>query len=247
MKFCARLMIFFNVIFFVVGMALIITGALVKTELSSYFQFYSGSATHLAVGLITIGCIIFIIAFFGCCGAWKDNYCMVRTFMVLLLVVMVLQIAAGIAAYVMRKPAMDEITEKMQESMKTYETEEETTKLWDSMQEDVKCCGADDLSDWFSIAGAGFKNDTATYTLPKSCCKADECKRQSGQYAATATPESFYQKGCKDGVISAIKDNIKIIGGVCIGLAFIQIAGIILACCLSRAIKDSGYETTDTA
>lgn len=29
--------------------------------------------------LVVIGSFIFIIAFFGCCGAYKENYCMTLT------------------------------------------------------------------------------------------------------------------------------------------------------------------------
>uniref|UniRef100_A0A8B9NGW6 Uncharacterized protein n=1 Tax=Accipiter nisus TaxID=211598 RepID=A0A8B9NGW6_9AVES len=31
------------------------------------------------VAILVLGIIIFFISFFGCCGAWKESYCMVTT------------------------------------------------------------------------------------------------------------------------------------------------------------------------
>ena len=49
-----------------------------------------------------VGCLIFIVTFFGCCGAIKEHYCMTMTFSLLLGLIFILEIGAGIAAYVLR-------------------------------------------------------------------------------------------------------------------------------------------------
>ena len=49
-----------------------------------------------------MGCLIFIVTFFGCCGAIKESYCMTMTFSVLLALVFLLEFGAGIAAYMLR-------------------------------------------------------------------------------------------------------------------------------------------------
>merc|ERR1740137_50573 len=118
---CVKYVLFlFNLIFFLAGLTLIIAGALVQTKLSSYFDFFGGSVTALAVLLIVVGSIIFLIGFFGCCGAYKENYCMTMTFAFLLGIIFILEIAAGIAAYVMRDQVGDLIEEKMIASMSEY-------------------------------------------------------------------------------------------------------------------------------
>jgi len=241
MDFCKKLMMFFNIIFFLVGMALIITGALVKTEFNQYFQFYEGSANHLAVGLMVIGGIIFIIAFFGCCGAWKENSCMVKTFALLLILIMVLQIIIGITAYVVRKPVEEEITEKMVASMDNYEVEEAVTKVWDSFQKDFKCCGTNSPADWFGKQNFTNTTTAGKVTLPDSCCKVE-----TELCGVNALLTTFNEVGCKDGFVNMVKTNVEIVGGVCIGLAFIQIFGILLACCLARSIN-SQYEAAGSA
>jgi len=56
----------------VLGMILIIVGALAQ----SYF---AGGPFHEAIFIIIIGCIIFVVAFFGCCGAIKEHHCLLIT------------------------------------------------------------------------------------------------------------------------------------------------------------------------
>ena len=58
--------------FQIAGALLIVLGAL------AYTSFFVGPL-HEAIFVIIIGGIIFIVAFFGCCGAIKENRCMLIT------------------------------------------------------------------------------------------------------------------------------------------------------------------------
>jgi CD63 antigen len=62
-----------------------------------FLQFF-----NTPVLLIVVGCIIFFVTFFGCCGAIKENHCMTITFSVLLAFIFLLELGAGIAAYMLR-------------------------------------------------------------------------------------------------------------------------------------------------
>lgn len=59
------------------GLALIVVGILVQVALHKSFMIKDASASGAPIVLIAVGVVIFFIAFFGCCGAWKENYCMV--------------------------------------------------------------------------------------------------------------------------------------------------------------------------
>lgn len=52
-------------------------GILVQIALHKTFMINDASASGAPIVLIGVGVVIFFIAFFGCCGAWKENYCMV--------------------------------------------------------------------------------------------------------------------------------------------------------------------------
>ena len=57
--------------FQILGLALIIVGALAQSFVVGHFR--------EAIFVIIIGGVIFIVAFFGCCGAIKENRCMLIT------------------------------------------------------------------------------------------------------------------------------------------------------------------------
>lgn len=54
-------------------------GAYVQYQMSDYLNFFDTKINGPAILLIIVGLVIFVIAFFGCCGAIKENYCMVLT------------------------------------------------------------------------------------------------------------------------------------------------------------------------
>ena len=56
------------------GIGLIVAGAIVQIKFKDYLTVIGGQFGSAAALLIAVGAIIFIIAFFGCCGAWKENY-----------------------------------------------------------------------------------------------------------------------------------------------------------------------------
>lgn len=61
------------------GLALIVVGILVQIGLHNTYQIKDASASGVPIVIIGVGVVIFFIAFFGCCGAWKENYCMITT------------------------------------------------------------------------------------------------------------------------------------------------------------------------
>uniref|UniRef100_A0A3Q2ZW37 CD63 molecule n=1 Tax=Kryptolebias marmoratus TaxID=37003 RepID=A0A3Q2ZW37_KRYMA len=102
MKCVKYLLFFFNFIFWLCGFALIIVGVMVQVSLHKTFMIHDATASAAPIVIITVGVLIFFIAFFGCCGAWKENHCMITTFAVLLSLIIVAEIAAAILGYVFR-------------------------------------------------------------------------------------------------------------------------------------------------
>jgi len=218
---CVKYLLFaFNFVFFLAGLALIIAGAVVQTKLNTYNAFFGGTFGSVAILLIVVGCIIFVIGFFGCCGAVKENYCMVMTFGVLLSIIFIIEIAAGIAGFVMRNQLEEIVNKDLKKSLAEYNTSTEVAIAWDKTQDTFKCCGVTSKADWAPY----FKGDPP---YPESCCKDNDC-------AKNKTP---YSDPCMTAIKDWIESNIYAVAGVGIGLAFVQIVGVIFACCLARSIK----------
>nr|KAG5688156.1 hypothetical protein BaRGS_028449 [Batillaria attramentaria] len=205
----------------IAAIALIAVGAYVQVKLVDYYDFFGNSYSGPGILLIVVGVLIFIIAFFGCMGALKENYCLTMTFAVLLGIIFIMMIAGGIAAYVLQDDIEAEVSKTLLDAEQNYNTSGGVQKSWDLLQRDFNCCGVNSSSEWL-------KHLNNTY--PQSCCK-DEANCDNTKAADMKTG------GCENAFISWMEDNVAIIGGVGIGLAFIMVVGVLFACCLARAIR----------
>ena len=43
--------------------------------------------------LLFIGGVIFVVAFFGCCGAWRENRCLIYTYGAILVIILISQVS----------------------------------------------------------------------------------------------------------------------------------------------------------
>lgn len=231
MKCVKFLVFFFNFIFWLCGIALIALGIYVQIELGKTLVTTApASASGAPIVILVVGVIVFFISFFGCCGALKENYCMVTTFAVLLTLIFLLEIAAAIAGYVFKDKVKDVVDAEIKREMQVYGNDSDVTRILDEMQEKYNCCGAFNYTDWFKVPG--FKNQT----VPSSCCSGG-----SKNCANNPTPENVYNKGCVEKIELWMRKHIIIVAAVALGIAFFELLGIIFACCLMKGIR-SGYE-----
>ncbi|KAK7500942.1 hypothetical protein BaRGS_00007822 [Batillaria attramentaria] len=164
---CVKFLLFaFNLVFVIAAIALIAVGAYVQVKLVDYYDFFGNSYSGPGILLIVVGVLIFIIAFFGCMGALKENYCLTMTFAVLLGIIFIMMIAGGIAAYVLQDDIEAEVSNTLRDAEQNYATSGGVQKSWDTLQRDFTCCGVNSSSEWL----AHLNN-----TYPISCCK-DEAK-----------------------------------------------------------------------
>ncbi|KAM7405153.1 hypothetical protein PAMP_012437 [Pampus punctatissimus] len=232
MKCVKYLLFFFNFIFWLCGLALIIVGILVQVSLHNTVLIKDAAASGAPIVIIVVGVVIFFIAFFGCCGACKENYCMVTTFAVLLVFVILVEIAAAIAGYVFRNKLSNVVQDSLTEMIAEYNNSTaEFRKTVDNMQKDLKCCGVNSSTDW-----KHFKPDGNS--VPDSCCVNVTTNCGIGAMTDTA---KVHQKGCHTAVEALLKKNILWVIVAALVIAFLQIMGIVFSCMLMRGIR-SGYE-----
>ncbi len=85
------------------GLALIIVGALIKSKYGTYLSFANAQYADAAIFIIVVGVIVFVVAFMGCCGAIKENYCMITTFATFMVIIFILEVAAGAMSLAYKK------------------------------------------------------------------------------------------------------------------------------------------------
>jgi len=163
---------------------------------------------------IVIGAIIFIIAFFGCCGAIKESHCMTVTYSTFLMIILLLQIILAIVVFVYIGD-IQEATKIAIDRLWTKRTDEGGDKIWDGIQSTLRCCGLNGPTDWL-------------LSTPASCCDG----------ATICTPLNAFKNGCRDTLNDFIYTSGNVIGAVALGVAGIELVGFIFACCLANSIRN---------
>lgn len=230
---CVKYLLFcFNLLFAITGLIILIVGIRAEIKSSPYIDLTdSNFYTSGPIVLIIVGVIVFIVAFFGCCGAVKENHCMIVTFSVFLLIIFVAELAVGIAGYVKHQDLETSIVNHLNKTISQYPTNPDVAKTFDILQTDLQCCGINGPEDWAAN----------NLTIPNTCCAGQEIAGGT-TVPCTANSEHFHKDGCLPKIVDYFKDIALVLGGVGLGVAFVQLLGVIFACCLARSIR-SQYET----
>ncbi|XP_008474800.1 CD63 antigen-like isoform X1 [Diaphorina citri] len=216
----------FNLIFVVTGIALLGFGFLVRTLFQSYAHFLTPKYFDVASTFVTVGSIVVVVAFLGCCGAIKESAWMVLTFSLLLGALFVIEIVGSAGSYVLSANAIPVIQDKFNETMKLYNHSQELTRVWDVLQSSLDCCGAQNYTDWYPILNE---------SLPMSCC-GDQIGAV-GSRTCDAQSASLHRQPCLHILGHIIQDNAGSIAIVALGIAFLQMLGILFACTLGKSIR----------
>ena len=81
-------------VLFFVGALLIGAGIYQFKEVPMYLAFFDGHFANGAIILCVFGAILFVLGFLGCCGASKENNCLLYTFAVLLAAIVLTEVGA---------------------------------------------------------------------------------------------------------------------------------------------------------
>lgn len=235
------LLFLFNILFVITGLVLLSIGATIKAVYYGYHVFLDDQYFSAPNLLIAVGLIILMVSFLGCCGAVKENHCMIVSYIALLILIFILELSAGIAGYVCRDQAAEVLTSKLTATMKDYgePKSEAITQLWDGMQRGFQCCGATKMSEWKTAKARSDDN------LPLSCCpdfsgfEPRNCTAMGGEGVPAA-----YTAGCVDKFGDFVRDKAVVIGGAGVTIALIQLVGILMACRLASAMRRAVSELT---
>ncbi|XP_077293192.1 CD63 antigen-like [Arctopsyche grandis] len=231
MDVCSGLLFWFSLALSLFGLGTFAIGLIVQFVYFSGADLIESNFLSTPSLLIFTGAIIFIVALLGCCGATKENYCMLMTFGILMLILFVIGLAGGIACYVKRGQLEDVLENKLNETMHLYPTDSTFQKSWDIMQHELQCCGDNGPSDWLTFGNK---------TIPISCCKEapfDENTKQA------SCPETLaFTSGCFPLLLEGLQQQSVILGSVAIIVAALQMVVVIFACYLAGSVRRD-YQT----
>ncbi|KAM9375385.1 CD151 antigen isoform 2-T2 [Pholidichthys leucotaenia] len=238
---CLKYLLFlFNILFWLAGGAVLGVGVYTLVEKGDYISllnssYYSASAYIL----IAAGVIVTVTGIIGCCATLKEMKSLLIVYLILLLCIFLLELIAGVLAYINYKELDDELRQNLKVTMQQkYQQagEESITQSVDKLQQEFKCCGSHNFSDWRdSVWIQAAENDRL---VPDSCCKtpSELCGRRDH-------PSNIYkvEGGCIRKLEEFILSQLYILGAVGIGIAFLQLVGMMFTCCLYRNLKEDPY------
>lgn len=181
----------------------------------------SGASSYVSVNiLIAVGAIIMILGFLGCCGAIKESRCMLLLFFIGLLLILLLQVAAGILEATFKPESERILNETIYKNAKllseTSEDGKEFQKAMIAFQEEFKCCGlVDGAADW----GVNFQQASESCKCPNP--QDSSCTSYVGTYV--------YKQTCISFIKDLVSNHIIIVIGIAFGLAVIEILGLVFS------------------
>lgn len=244
------LVVLVNFLFWVVGLATVALAVWMLVDPTFYVSMAQDSNNYYISTyiLLSIGTLLVIVAFLGCCGAFRESQCMLISFFSILLIVLVAQIAAAVWMYI----NADSLEPLVKSTVKTtvlddYFRIESRRHSFDTIQQGLECCGAEKPSDWTGMRSVivGVSSDPLHYNIPKSCCRpnvdAKLCAEASRvNIGAKIDYKIIFEEGCVDKLVDTIKSNAGIVSCVGIGIIVVEFLGLIMALVLVFAINRNG-------
>lgn len=179
------------------------------------------------------------ISFFGCCGAYKENRCMLGTYFLMVLGLLIMVVAGTVIALAQH---IDTVITPLKDTLYLYDKSstrldtKEITDLWDSVQTEFHCCGVESPRDWGQYNprydGQGYFEYSDNVILfgpkvPESCCHS--AKEKAKCMTEPSGKNGAYQVGCFTYLYNDIRSHIDIVGGVAITIIVVMTLNLFIA------------------
>ncbi|XP_045112702.1 CD151 antigen-like isoform X3 [Portunus trituberculatus] len=250
----------FNLVFFVTGLAVIVVGVwcvagdgrdvmLVLAPTPDHLP----TLIHLAYGLVGAGGVVLLTSVLGVWAALKENKCGLGWYVLVVVAVISGEVAVGVLGVVYQLRAVHNLGTSLTERLKAHYAapgHETFTLAVDYVQYQLQCCGVGGPEDWkestWFLEGVGGTGRVvpltccslhlapAAYVNPKplntTLCQSDE---------PIAQQIARHQKGCVGRVVGWVQAQSGLITGVGVGVGVLEVAGLVAAASLCRAIRST--------
>ncbi|CAF1049274.1 unnamed protein product [Rotaria sordida] len=191
MKTVRFIMVLFNIIFFLIGAALLALGIYVMVDprfqkLKEFLPISTNPGIEkglsylevMAIVIIILGSILLIIGFLGCCGAMKQVKLFLICYAIIVGLIIIVEIGVTIYFVVFQANFKSRFVPKLQQSLKqTYEgplvlnsnglsKPSSFSLAWDFIMYNLQCCGVEGKLDFFGTTKWNRTNPWWNSSLP---------------------------------------------------------------------------------
>jgi hypothetical protein len=224
----------FNFLIWILGIVVLGVGIWSHAEAGSWKSLVDldsiGQAANL---LIAAGIIVAILGFLGCWGAVKKVRVLLVLYAVVVLLIFILEIAAGIYAYKKKDKVEAKIASAVKKGIEVNYGKGDkasvlVTKAVDLFQKKIKCCGVKGPGD-YQHSYWKEHNSTNHQSVPLSCCRKETngCNVNVG-----VNSTNIWNNGCVDQSKKWAQGNMMYLVNVGVVIAVVELAGIVCAVCL---------------
>ncbi|KAG7306925.1 hypothetical protein JYU34_007034 [Plutella xylostella] len=224
-SFVKYVLFFFNLLFALIGLAMVGIGVAVLLNWGLINEVLQKSNLTVAPWLfIVLGAVVFVIAFFGCCGAIRESHCMVVTYAIFLLVIIIVQVALAVLLFVYSESIREALHKSVDHMFQTAKTDKISRETFSNIEIQLECCGSNGPTDYLSLR------------FPDSCCTRG--RGVIGTLVNSCEITSANTVGCAAKVGDLYQTWNKTIAGVAIGVACVEVVGALFALCLANSIRN---------
>lgn len=239
---CVKWILFaLNFVISLVGLCVSGLGIYVATAAKSYEEFFGSGSVSLSYVFIGCGILICLIGFLGCCGAMRHSTFMLLMYFVFVLMLFMVQIAGIVTILVFKDDVKSQIKEAAVTKLAEYGNpvkSDVATKPIDVVQKGLDCCGIETGPvEWAADQKkATYWIRTHDNDVPDSCCVTETTNCGKNEAKATPDPAVVHTKGCETALYDYLTDNMLLIGGLGVAVAFLELFGLCGSFMLRRAI-----------
>ncbi|XP_028979640.2 tetraspanin-18 isoform X1 [Esox lucius] len=189
--------------------------------------------------ILAMGGMLFLLGFLGCCGAIRENKCLLLFFFMLILIIFLAELAAAILAFIFREHLTREyFTRELKRHYQGHNNTDVFTATWNAIMTTFDCCGVSHPGDFQESL---FRLLNPDKMVPEVCCQGDGHPGDSVDYLSRdeclrGSMVFRYNKGCYTVVVDYFETYIYMAGALAIVVLTIELFAMVFAMCLFRGI-----------
>uniref|UniRef100_A0A8C5MGJ7 Tetraspanin n=1 Tax=Leptobrachium leishanense TaxID=445787 RepID=A0A8C5MGJ7_9ANUR len=225
----------FSFVFWVAGLAMVTVGIWAKISLQEYLVLSTNDYPNTPLILLVSGAAVLLWGFLGCLSAAGEKRCLLRIYGVFQLAVLIAGLAAGLSGLFYLCYCLTNYPD----SYGSPGTNDEKADALDVIQQALHCCGVHSYKDWLESPWSieqqeqRFHPGYSNGSVPFSCCQV---RRGCHNSPVLQGAPGIHRDGCFKKVCDFVSDNMFYIATAALGLALMQVVGIILTCLLATKI-----------
>ncbi|TWW67612.1 Tetraspanin-18 [Takifugu flavidus] len=230
------LMFIFNFFIFLGGCFLLTVGVWVLLDPMGFREIVAANPL-LFTGVyvvVALGSLLFLLGFLGCCGAIRENKCLLLLFFMLILFIFLSELAAAILAFLFREHlTRDYFSRELKRRYLGHNSTEVFSSTWNAIMSTFDCCGVSGPKDFEE---SFFRLRNHNKLVPEACCQRN--LGDAGVEQCVSSSVAFtHNKGCYSAVVDYFETYIFTAGALAIVVLTIELFAMVFAMCLFRGIQ----------